>query len=92
MTGAILRASRGEPDDREGNAMAGVDDIINKSKKLLDDNRDKIEQALKSEKAEDVSDKILGGTVDALKKVVPEAHHDKIDQARDAADKHVGDQ
>ncbi|MDF2506421.1 MAG: hypothetical protein K0Q52_280, partial [Microbacterium sp.] len=28
----------------------GVDDIINKGKKLLDENRDKIDEALKSEK------------------------------------------
>ena len=33
----------------EGERMSGVDDIIAKGKKLLDDNRDKIEEALRSE-------------------------------------------
>jgi hypothetical protein len=65
--------------------MAGVDDIINQGKKLFDDNKDKIQEALKSEQAEDVSDKILGGVADGLKKVIPAEHHEKIDQARDAA-------
>ena len=53
----------------------GVDDIIAKGKKLLDENRDKIEEALKSEKAEEVSDKVLDGAADANKKVVPAEHH-----------------
>jgi len=72
--------------------MSGVDDIINKGKQLFEENRDKIQEALKSEKAEEVSDKILDGTADALKKVVPAEHHDKIDQAREGIDKQVGDQ
>lgn len=72
--------------------MSGVDDIINQGKKLFEDNKDKIAEALKSEQAEDVSDKILGGTAEALKKVIPAEHHDKVDQARDAADKQVGNE
>ena len=70
--------------------MSGADDIINKSKKLFEDNKDKIQDALNSEQAEDVSDKILSGVADGLKKVVPAEHHDKIDQAREAADKQIG--
>ncbi|WZH39069.1 MAG: hypothetical protein PIR02_02480 [Microbacterium enclense] len=68
----------------------GVDDIINKGKKLLDENRDKIEEALKSEKAEEVSDKILGGAADAIKKVVPTEQHAKVDEVRDKIDKNIG--
>ena len=34
----------------------GADDIINKGKRLFEQNRDKIEEALKTEKAEEVSD------------------------------------
>ncbi|MDF2990293.1 MAG: hypothetical protein K0S37_807 [Microbacterium sp.] len=68
----------------------GVDDIINKGKKLLDENRDKIEEALKSEKAEEVSDKILGGAADAIKKVVPAEQHAKVDEVRDKIDKNIG--
>ncbi|WP_295838228.1 Rv0909 family putative TA system antitoxin [uncultured Microbacterium sp.] len=70
--------------------MAGVDDIIAKGKKLLDENRDKIEEALKSEKAEEVSDKILDGAADAIKKVVPTEHHAKVDEVRENVDKNIG--
>ncbi|WP_431796603.1 hypothetical protein [Microbacterium enclense] len=68
----------------------GVDDIINKGKQLLDQNRDKIEEALKSETAEEVSDKILDGAADAIKKVVPTEHHGKVDEVRENVDKNVG--
>ena len=68
----------------------GVDDIINKGKQLLEQNRDKIEEALKSEKAEEVSDKVLDGAADAIKKVVPAEHHAKIDEVRENVDKNVG--
>lgn len=70
----------------------GVDDIVNKGKQIFEQNRDKIEEALKSEKAEDVSDKLLAGAADAIKKVVPEEHHAKVDETRDNVDKHIGNQ
>lgn len=68
----------------------GVDDIINKGKQLFEENRDKIEEALKSEKAEEVSDKLLDGAADAIKKVVPAEHHAKVDEVRENVDKSVG--
>ncbi|MEV7692521.1 hypothetical protein AB0N73_04245 [Microbacterium sp. NPDC089189] len=70
----------------------GVDDIINKGKQMFEQNRDKIEEALKSEKAEDVSDKLLSGAADAIKKVAPEKHHQKVDEVRDRIDKNIGNQ
>jgi hypothetical protein len=70
----------------------GVDDIINKGKQLFEENRDKIEEALKSEKADDVSDKFLDGAADAVKKVVPEQHHGKVDDVRANVDKSLGNQ
>ena len=70
----------------------GVDDIINKGKQLFEENRDKIEEALKSEKAEDVSDKFLDGAAEAVKKVVPEQHHGKVDDVRTNVDKSVGNE
>lgn len=70
----------------------GVDDIVNKGKQMFEQNRGKIEEALKSEKAEDVSDKFLAGTAEAIKKVVPEEHHAKVDETRDNVDKHIGNQ
>ncbi|MDD7927923.1 Rv0909 family putative TA system antitoxin [Microbacterium thalli] len=70
----------------------GVDDIINKGKQMFEQNRDKIEEALKTEKAEDVSDKFLQGAADAVKKVVPEQHHGKVDDVRANVDKNIGNQ
>jgi acetylglutamate kinase len=69
----------------------GVDDIINKGKAMFEQNREQIEQALKSEKAEDVSDRILDGAAEAVKKVVPAEHHDKVDGVRENVDKSIGD-
>lgn len=70
----------------------GVDDIVNKGKQLFEENRDKIEEALRSERAEEVSDTFLNGAADAIKKVVPEEHRDKVDETRDHIDKRIGDQ
>jgi len=68
----------------------GVDDIINKGKQLFEQNRDKIEEALKSEKAEEVSDKLLDGASEAIKKVVPTERHAKVDEVRENVDKNIG--
>ncbi|MBN9213025.1 MAG: hypothetical protein BGO45_03600 [Microbacterium sp. 71-36] len=68
----------------------GVDDIINKGKQLFEQNRDKIEEALKSEKAEEVSDKLLDGAADAVKKIVPAEQHSKVDEVRENVDKSIG--
>lgn len=69
----------------------GLGDLVNKGKDLFDKNKDKIDDAIKGDKAEDVSDKVLDAASDLAKKHVDEKHHDKIDSARDAADKAIGD-
>lgn len=68
--------------------MAGFDDITNKAKEFLDS--DQVKNALKSEQAEDISDKLLDGVADAANKVTGGKFEDQIDGARDAADKAVG--
>ena len=68
--------------------MAGFDDITKKAQEFLKDG--KVQDALKSEQAEDVSDKILGGVADAVKKATGGKYDDKIDKAGDAADGKVG--
>ncbi|KTR54395.1 antitoxin [Curtobacterium oceanosedimentum] len=68
--------------------MAGFDDITKKAQEFLKDG--KVQDALKSEKAEDVSDKVLGGVADAVKKATGGKYDDKIDNARDAADERIG--
>ena len=65
--------------------MAGLDDITNKAKEFLDS--DAVKDALKSEQAEDVSDKLLDGVAGAANKVTGGKFEEQIDGARDAADK-----
>lgn len=69
----------------------GIDDIVNKGKDLYEQNKDKIADVVKSEQAEDVSDKVLDGVADFAKKLAPGAA-DKIDEIRDGADKAVGNE
>ena len=68
--------------------MAGFDDITKKAQEFL--NSDQVKDALKSEQAEDVSDKLLDGVADAAKKVTGGKFDGQIEGARDAADKAVG--
>lgn len=68
----------------------GMEDIVNKGKELFEQNKDKIEGALKSDQAEEISDKILDGAADAAKKIAPDQFDAKIDDVRDNIDKAVG--
>jgi hypothetical protein len=68
--------------------MAGLDDLTNKAKEFLDS--DAVKDALKSEQAEDISDKLLDGVADAANKVTGNKFEGQIDGARDSADKAVG--
>ncbi|GAA3896156.1 hypothetical protein GCM10022381_42030 [Leifsonia kafniensis] len=68
----------------------GIDDITKKAQEFLGD--DKVKDALKSEQAEGVSDKLLDGVADAANKVTGGKFADQIDGARDAADKSVGNE
>jgi phage terminase small subunit len=68
--------------------MAGLDDITKKAQEFL--NSEQVKGALKSEQAEDISDKLLDGVADAAKKVTGNKFDSQIDGAKDAADKTVG--
>jgi hypothetical protein len=69
----------------------GIDDLVNKGKGLYEENKDKVDAALKSDQAEDVSDKVLDGVADFAKKIAPDASA-KIDEIRNAADKAIGNE
>lgn len=69
----------------------GIDDVVNKGKDLYEQNKDKLAEAVKSEQAEDVSDKVLDGVADFAKKIAPGAS-EKIDEIREAADRSIGDE
>jgi hypothetical protein len=70
--------------------IVGIDDITKKAQEFLSDN--KVKDALKSDQAEDISDKLLDGVAGAANKVTGGKFADQIDGARDAADKAVGNE
>jgi hypothetical protein len=70
----------------------GIDDLVNKGKRLLDQHHDQIQGAVHSEHAEGISDKLLDGAARTAKKVTGGTHDEQIDRARDSADKSVGNQ
>ncbi|MBD8704162.1 Rv0909 family putative TA system antitoxin [Frigoribacterium sp. CFBP9039] len=69
--------------------MAGFDDISKKAQAFLKDG--KVQEALKSEKAEGVSDSVLDAVAKAADKATGGKHSDKIEQARRQADEKLGD-
>lgn len=68
--------------------MSAFDDITKKATAFL--NSDQTKKALKSEQAENISDKVLDGVADAVDKATGGKHSDKIQDAKKAADKKVG--
>lgn len=70
--------------------MGALDDLGKKAQDFVEENKDKINEALNSEQAEDISDKVLGAVSDAAKKVTPDEHDAKIDEVRDNLDKKIG--
>jgi hypothetical protein len=70
--------------------MGALDDLSKKAQDFVVENKDKIDEALNSEQAEDISDKILDGVTDAAKKVLPDEHDAKIDDVRDNLDGKIG--
>jgi hypothetical protein len=71
--------------------MGALDDLAKNAQEFVEQNKDKIDEALNSEQAEDISDKVLDGVADFAKKLAPGAA-DKIDEIRDSADKAVGNE
>ena len=70
----------------------GLDDIVNKGKELFEQNKDKIDTALHSQQAEEISDKVLDGAAELAKKVAPDSADATIDQVRDNVDGAVGNE
>lgn len=69
----------------------GLDDLAKQAGNLFEQNKDKIDAALKSEQAEEISDKVLDSVADLANKVTGGKFAEQIDGARDAADKAIGD-
>jgi hypothetical protein len=66
----------------------GLEDITKKAQELLADN--KVQDALRSEQAEDISDKLLDGVAGAVNKVTGDKYAEQVEGARATADKAVG--
>ncbi|WEO76781.1 antitoxin [Cryobacterium sp. SO2] len=56
----------------------------------LNDITRKAQEFLKTEKGEEISDKVLDGGAAVANKVTGNKHADKIQTARETADKHLG--
>lgn len=69
----------------------GIEDVVNKGKDLYEQNKDKFVEVVKSEQVEDISDKVLDGVVDFVKKIVLGVV-DKIDEICESVDKVVGNE
>ena len=70
----------------------GFDDIVNQGKGMYEQHKDKIDDALKSEKAEGVSDSVLDTGAAWAKKIAPDEHDAKVDEFRANIDKSVGNE
>jgi len=68
----------------------GLDDIVNQGKQFLEQNKDKIDEVIHSDKAEEVSDNVLDAAADFVKKVAPDQFDAKVDEVRDQVDGAIG--
>jgi hypothetical protein len=70
--------------------MGALDDLSRKAQDFVEENKDQINEALNSEQAEDISDKVLDAVSDAAKKITPDEHDAKVDDVRENLDKKIG--
>ena len=70
--------------------MGALDDLTKKAQEFVEENKDTINDALNSQQAEDISDKVLDAVSDAAKKVTPDEHDAKVDDVRANIDKAIG--
>jgi hypothetical protein len=70
----------------------GIDDLVSKGKDFLEQNKDKLGEALRSDQAEQVSDDALDAAAGFVKKVAPDSVDGHVDGVRDNIDKAIGNQ
>ena len=70
----------------------GIEDLSKKAGDFARDNSEKVQEALKSEQAEDISDKILGGAADLANKVTGGKFADKVEETRANLDGKIGNE
>ncbi|WP_416393906.1 MULTISPECIES: antitoxin [unclassified Curtobacterium] len=77
-------------DDIQKNVSAKAEEVTDRAKAFVDQNKDKIEEALKSDKAEEVSDKLIHGLADGLKKFTGGKFDEQIDKTAADLDGKIG--
>lgn len=70
----------------------GIDELIEKGKDFIEDNGAKLQDLLKTEQAESVSDSILDAGSNLAKQLAPDELDGKIDGIRAGADGAVGNE
>lgn len=70
----------------------GFENLSNKATDFAKNNSAKINEALKSEQAEGISDKVLDGAADFANKVTDGKHADKVQNMRDNLDGKIGNE
>ena len=70
----------------------GIEDLVNQGKEFLEQNKEKIEDVLHSDQAEQISDNVLDAAADFVKKVAPESVGGQVDGVRDSIDKSIGNE
>lgn len=70
--------------------MSPFDDLVKKASDVIGDNKEQIDAALKSQQAEDISDKLLDGAADLANKLTGNKFGEQISGVRDAADGAIG--
>ena len=68
----------------------GLDDIVKQGTQFLEQNKDKIDEVIHSDKAEEVSDSVLDVAADVVKKVAPDQFDAKVGEVRDQVDGAIG--
>lgn len=76
--------------DAAAKAKDFVTDNAEKVGDFVEEHADKVEAALKSDKAEEISDKVLDGIAGFAKKIAGDEHAAKIDEVRAKIDGEVG--
>lgn len=67
-------------------------DLGKKAENFMKDNADKVQDALKSEQAEQISDKVLDGAAGLANKVTGGKHADKVEEVRQNLDDKIGNE
>jgi hypothetical protein len=70
----------------------GIEDLAKQAGDFAKENADKVSEALKSEQAEGISDKVLDGAADLANKLTGGKFADQVQSARDAADGAIGNE